>query len=106
MTATPVTTQQAHPQRATWRTVVQGILSTVIVLGVVAPAVAAILGEELGHLLGEHAVATITAVGAGIAAVGGALARIMAIPAVDAWLQRLHLSSDPQIHLVRRDPDA
>jgi hypothetical protein len=92
---TKTTTQQQHPARATWRTVVQGILSTVLVLGVALPVVAGILDEEIGYLLGEHAVAVIVSISAGVAAVAGALARIMAVPAVDAWLKRLGLASGP-----------
>lgn len=101
MSTPAVTTQEQHAGRATWRTVVQGILSTVLVLGIVAPVVAAIIGEELGYLLGEHTVATITAVCAAIAAVGGALARIMAIPAVDGWLERLRLGSAPDVDVAQ-----
>ncbi|MET7135401.1 hypothetical protein MT994_14920 [Cellulosimicrobium sp. MI9406] len=43
------------------------------------------------------------AVGAVLAAVAASLARIMAIPAVDAWLRHLGLSSTPTFPAVGRD---
>ena len=80
-------TQHAHPVRASWRTAVQTVLSAVLVVGVVAPLVAAILSEELGAHLPESWLAWVIGAAAVLAAVSAALARIMAIPAVDAWLR-------------------
>ncbi|MCL1870991.1 MAG: hypothetical protein FWF90_11340 [Promicromonosporaceae bacterium] len=93
----PVPTQQAHPTRASWRTAVQSVLSAILVLGGILPAVASIIGEQLGTLIGQHAVAVIAAAAAAVAAIAAALARIMAIPAVDAWVARLKLSSAPPV---------
>lgn len=92
-----ITTQEQHPKRATVRTVVQFVISTIITLGVVAPIVTAIIGEELGYLLGEHTMATIVAIGGVLAAIGGALARIMAIPGVDGWVEKFRIGSAPQV---------
>src|SRR5690606_212118 len=96
---TPVTTptQQAYPGRASWRTRVQTVLSVILVLGAVAPFVAAILHDELGEYLPGAWLAWVVAAGAVLAAVSAALARIMAIPAVDAWLRHLGLSSTPVV---------
>ncbi|KZM78411.1 hypothetical protein [Cellulosimicrobium sp. I38E] len=94
---TTTSTQQANPGRASWRTAVQTVLSVVLVLGLVAPLVAAILHEELGEYLPDRWLAWVVAAGAVLAAVSAALARIMAIPAVDAWLRHLGLSSTPKI---------
>ena len=88
-------TQQAHPVRASRRTAAQTVISVVLVLGVVAPLVAAILHDELGEYLPDAWLAWVVAAGAVLAAVAAALARIMAIPAVDAWLRHLGLSSTP-----------
>jgi len=88
-------TQQAHPVRASWRTAVQTVLSVILVLGVLAPIVAAILTEELGAHLPASWLAWIVGAAAVLAAVSAALARIMAIPAVDDWLRHLGLSSTP-----------
>ena len=92
---TTTSTQQAHPVRASWRTAAQTVISVVLVLGVVAPLVAAILHDELGEYLPEAWLAWVVAAAAILAAVSAALARIMAIPAVDAWLRHLGLSSTP-----------
>jgi uncharacterized membrane protein len=100
---TATSTQQAHPARASWRTAAQTIVSVVLVLGVVAPLVAAILHDELGGYLPEAWLAWVVAAGAVLAAVSAALARIMAIPAVDAWLRNLGLSSTPKV--VEPDDD-
>lgn len=94
---TPVTTQQAYPKRAAWRTVVQNIISAVFVLGVALPVVATIVGEQLGQFIPDNVVGVLVGAGALMAAVSGALARIMAIPVVDKWLRRLGLSSDPEV---------
>ncbi|WP_454728844.1 hypothetical protein [Cellulosimicrobium protaetiae] len=90
-------TQQTYPGRASWRTAVQNVLSVILVLGIVAPLVAAILHDELGEYLPDRWLAWVVAAGAVLAAVSAALARIMAIPAVDAWLRHLGLSSTPRV---------
>lgn len=90
-------TQQTYPARASWRTAVQNVLSVILVLGIVAPIVAAILRDELGEYLPDAWLAWVVAAGAVLAAVAAALARIMAIPAVDAWLRHLGLSSTPAL---------
>ncbi len=93
MTTTSI--QQTYPARASWRTAVQNVLSVILVLGIVAPIVAAILHDELGEYLPDAWLAWVVAAAAVLAAVAAALARIMAIPAVDAWLRHLGLSSTP-----------
>lgn len=92
-----VTTQQAYPGRAAWRTAVQNILSAVIVLGLVAPIVLGIVDEELADFLPAHVFAVLATGSALLAAVSAALARVMAIPAVDAALKRFGLSSSPRV---------
>lgn len=89
------TTQQQHPGKATIRTAVQGFLGTLLTLGVVAPIAASIIGESLGGYLPESATAWIIAAAALVAAVSATVARLMAIPQVDAWLKRLGLASGP-----------
>lgn len=90
-------TQQAEPGRASWRTVVQSALGTIVTLGVVVPLVVAIIGEELGDVLPEGWYAWLLGASAVVGAVAGAVARIMAIPQVDEWLSRLHLSSSASV---------
>jgi hypothetical protein len=97
-----ITTQQSQPGRATWRTVVQTVVSTVLVLGVILPIVVSIIDEELGGHLPDGWVAWLYGAAALVAAIAGALARIMAIPAVDAALERvLHLGSAPEVDKAR-----
>jgi len=98
---TPVTTQQAAPARATWRTIVQGFVSTILILGVVLPIVAQILDEELGDFIPGSWVAWLVGAAAFVAALAGALARIMAIPAVDVWLEKLRLGSAPEVDTAK-----
>ncbi|MGN7703529.1 hypothetical protein [Cellulosimicrobium sp. 22601] len=94
--------QQEYPRRASWRTAAQTVISVVLVLGIVAPLVAAILSDELGGYLPDAWLAWVVGAAAVLAAVAAALARIMAIPAVDAWLRHLGLSSTPTLTV----PDA
>jgi hypothetical protein len=97
-----ITTQQAVPSRATWRTVVQTVVSAVLVLGIILPIVVGIIDEELGGYLPDGWVAWLYGAAALVAAIAGALARIMAIPAVDAFLERvLHLGSAPEVDKAR-----
>ncbi|MFF2621311.1 hypothetical protein [Oerskovia jenensis] len=96
-------TQQAHPVRASWRTATQTVLSVIVVLGVVAPIVAGILSDELGAHLPASWLAWVVGAAAVLAAVSAALSRVMAVPAVDAWLRHLGLSSTPQRATVSPD---
>ncbi|MFJ3489099.1 hypothetical protein [Leifsonia aquatica] len=74
------------PHQRVIRTVVQAVIAGV-------PTVVAIIGVVADQWPAEWLVAT-----AGVAvAIQGALARIMAIPAVDAWLTGLGLGSAPRV---------
>ena len=84
-------TQSAHPWRATARTVVQ----TIVALGVVLPIAAGVVNEHLGRYLPDNWEAALLAVAAFVAAIAAVLTKVMAIPAVDAWLERIGLSSRP-----------
>jgi len=92
-----VSSQSAFPARATWRTVVQTVLSVVLTAGVVLPVAVAILGEELESVLPPSWLAWLVGAAASVAAIAAALTRIMAIPAVDAALRRFGLSSTPRV---------
>jgi hypothetical protein len=91
-----VSSQSAFPARATWRTVVQNVISVVLTAGVVLPLAVAIAGEELADVLPADWLLWAAGVAASVAAIAAALTRIMAIPAVDAWLLRFGLSSTPK----------
>lgn len=90
------TTQQQHPAKAAVRTAVQGFLGTLATLGLVLPIAASIISTDLEQYLPPGWGAWLIAVAAFVAALAGAVARIMAIPGVDAALKRLGLSSGPE----------
>jgi hypothetical protein len=91
-----VSSQSAFPGRATWRTVVQNVISVILTLGVVLPLVVAIAGEELADVLPADWLLWAAGAAATVAAIAAALTRIMAIPAVDAALRQFGLSSTPK----------
>lgn len=91
-----VSSQSAFPGRATWRTVVQNVISVILTLGVVLPVAVNIAGEQLAAYLPENWLAWAVGAAAVVAAIAAALTRIMAIPAVDAALRRFGLSSTPR----------
>ena len=84
-------TQEQYPWRATVRTALQVVLA----LAIVVPAILGALDSSgLAAYLGS-AWPKLTAAGAFVVAVSAALARIMAIPQVNAWLRLLGLGTDP-----------
>lgn len=95
--AGPVPSQVANPWRAAWRTVVQvGVPAFLLVL-VAGPAVLQILADELGGVLPPGVISWLLGAAAVLTAVAGALARISALPAVNAWLGRFGLDAGPPI---------
>lgn len=88
-------TQQQYPARASWRTAVQTGISVLVTLGLVLPLVVQIISDEVGYLLPKAWLGWLVAIAGAVASVAAALARIMAIPAVDAALRRFGLSSTP-----------
>jgi hypothetical protein len=91
-----VSSQSAFPARATWRTVVQNVISVILTAGVVLPLAVAIAGEELADVLPADWLLWAAGAAASVAAIAAAVTRIMAIPAVDAALRRFGLSSTPK----------
>lgn len=102
------TTQQKYPGRASWRTAVQSAIGTLLTLGVVLPIVVVILNEQLGTYLPDAWEAWLVGAAGVVAALSAAVARVMAVPAVDAWLKRIGLSSsptpDPEIRTLPAPP--
>lgn len=86
--------QTEHPGRATLRTLIQSaILAFPILLAL--PEILTIIDEELGAYLPDAARGWLALIAALITAGAAALARIMAIPAVEAALRRLGLGAAP-----------
>lgn len=104
MTTTRVTTQQQHPARAAARTFVQTWLPQLLTALVVIPAIVQIVVDEVnkhGVVLPDWLGLALAGVLTVCALVSAALARIMAIPAVDAWLRHVGMSSAPAPELNR-----
>lgn len=89
-----VPTQVANPKRASWRTFVQTAIATLITLNVSLPIIATfladnsdvaakILGQWYGPIVAGVNFAVIVA-----AFVAKLIAQIMAIPAVNAWIEK------------------
>lgn len=96
---TIVSSQSAFPTRATVRTFVQSWLPQVLTALVVIPAVVQIILDEVakrGVVLPDWLGLVLAGILTLCAIVSAVLARIMAIPAVDAWLRRIGLSSTPK----------
>lgn len=74
-------------------------------MGVVVPAVVGILDDELQDVLPEGWLRWTVTAATLVAAGAGAVARIMAIPSVDAWLTRLGVSSAPGPERVAVPPE-
>lgn len=90
---TIVSSQSAFPGRAVVRTFVQTWLPGLLAALVVVPE---ILDAILAGPLPDDVRAWLVAAATAVAAVSATVARVMAIPAVDAFLQRLGLSSTPK----------
>lgn len=90
------------PWVATARTVLQNIVAVVLTLVSVFLALAAVAPEILAALadvLPADVYAWLLGVVVGAGAIAGAIARVMAIPAVNAWLGRLGYQSPAQTGL-------
>ena len=84
-TAAP-TTQQAHPMRATLRT----IFAAVVAAGALLPLVLPIIDQWVAEnpaLVPSEAAGVITAITGGIIAVTGLITRLLAVPQVDQFLR-------------------
>jgi len=88
MTTPDNTTQARRPGRATVRTLVQQLLGWIVAAGLVLPLVLSIVQEELGDVIPPHVMAWVAGFVAVAVAVSTAVARIMAVPAVEAFLRR------------------
>jgi len=85
------TTQQRYP----WRAVARTVLAVLIGVGIVVPVAVTIILDQFDVYLPGAAKAWLIGASAFTVALSGAVTRIIAIPAVDAWLKRVGLSSSP-----------
>lgn len=77
-------TQIKHPRTATIRTIVQTAVSLVLVAAVAGPEAIDALNGAQG--IPEGARGALVAIATVATALAGVIARVMAIPTVDAWL--------------------
>lgn len=100
------TTQQRYP----WRAVARTVLAVLIGVGLVVPVAVTVILDQFDVYLPAGAKAWLVAASAFTVALSGAVTRIIAIPAVDAWLKRVGLSSSPTptpaVHILPVDPPA
>ncbi|WP_068480401.1 hypothetical protein [Pseudoclavibacter helvolus] len=92
-TVTGVATQSAHPWRAVLRTVVAqlpALVAFLVLLPLIAPQLVAWASEHPDVVPPELA-ASLVSFAAIVAAVSGAITKVLAIPQVEAWL-RTHAS--------------
>lgn len=93
-----VPTQVARPWRATWRTMVQvGIPAALILVGILPEVLETIINGMGDHLSADVRLA-LAAAAAFVTALAGTLARIAAIPRVNAALEAVRLSADGGRH--------
>lgn len=81
-------TQVEYPGRASRRTLVQTIVGLLLGVGVAAPAILSALTDGLRSVGAESLAASVATGGAVAAAIATGIARIMAVPGVEDWLQR------------------
>lgn len=84
-------TQVAHPIRAVVRTVVQVGIPTFLTLLLVVPLIIEAILQEPS--LPDGVRAWLVGLAAAITAISGVLTRIMAIPALQPWLERIGLGT-------------
>lgn len=91
-------TQSRYPLQAMLRTataLVGALAAAPVVLFALAEALS-IFNQELASFISDDIATNIAAVAAVMVAVATALTRIMAIPAVNAWLERIGLGALPK----------
>lgn len=91
-------TQVAYPAQAVKRTLLallSGVAVLPLVLLAISEAIAVITGEA-AHLFPESFTIWLVGAGAVLVTVSTVITRILAIPAVNAWLEKFNLSADPK----------
>ena len=82
----------AHP----WRAVARTALAILVGVGIVLPVVWAVVVDELGAYVPPETVAAGAWLVGLLVAASSAITRIMAIPAVNAWLTTVGLGAAPR----------
>lgn len=90
------TTQQQYPWRAAARTAAAVLVALPTALLVLAGVLTLVAQDAFAQYLPDGWVAWLIGAAAFCAAFAGVLSRVMAYPAVDAWLKRIGLASSPR----------
>ena len=88
--STPTTsapTQVRFSARSVVRTILQSIIPAALALGILVPEVIEVILEQAGESMPPGLRGALLAVSAGVAATAGAIAKIMALPKVEAILR-------------------
>ena len=80
-------TQVRYSSRSVVRTILQTIVPAAIALGFVVPEVVEVVLDAAGESMPDNLRAILLGISAVVAATAGAIARIMAIPKVEAFLR-------------------
>lgn len=86
-------TQIRRPGRAVIRTAIQTAIPVVLALGVVVPEIVRIILEEAGETMPDNLRAVLLGISAAVVAVAAIIARVMALPAVEAFLRSTRILS-------------
>lgn len=89
-------TQVEYPWKATLRTIVQVGIPAFLTLLVAVPLIIQIVLDEFGETMPDRLRLWLLAAAAFVTALAAAITRIMAIPAVNAWLSRFGLAAKPR----------
>lgn len=81
-------TQVRYPWQAVKRTIVQQVIPTLIIFGIVFPQVIQFVLEESGESMPPRLRVWLLAASGFVVGGAAVLAKVMAIPQVDAWLRR------------------
>lgn len=90
-------TQVRFPIKAILRTIVQVGIPTLLTLCVIIPLIVQAILDNFGEVLPPQFTAWMLGVSAFVTALAATIARVMAIPAVNAWLTHLGLGATPKL---------
>lgn len=95
-----LSTQEAHPNKASVRTFIQTLIATLVLIVPFVPMVVDIVLDEFGKAGVEPPgwlYAALTGAAVACALVAAIITRIMAIPGVNSWLKKLGIGSEPRM---------
>lgn len=98
-----LSTQEAHPAKASVRTFVQTLIGTLVLFVPIVPIVVNIILDEFGKAGVEPPAwlyAALTGVAVAASLVSAIVARVMAVPAVNNALTNVKLGAEPKLRFA------